>query len=643
MADAKPLVNIVELFGSNPYDKDATVVNLVYDPVAGTFTSEDDGSGMTPDDLPEFFLSGDSSKGDPSPIYGRLPHGDFGMAAINLKNLCRKYTMVTAKNGLRTTLSEAFRGPLQLGKIIRPDKVERCSEDEHGTKFVLSGLKFARGFDLCALRTQLQWDLPVADPTFDIYINDSVVEPPRIKGLASFLYRLNGKHMGDVKAVLHVMGRNHEHSGMNVYVRGRRIGLPGALVEYGARKLSFRHRVVGMIDAPGLRNAIQVERRAFNESKASFRELRKAMDPILSDVVRYAVSHFIESSGDILKRNEASTVASIRRRLVGAKLLGRHKASVELVDPNDVGFDSGLPGRLYNNRLLLNRGRASLYRTSKTTSGDFKARLLGTAIQVIASERLPESASAADLVAETDRIWRRLCFSSGSDVSERAESEEQELEGRREDTFHPHLLYLFTRVVKELDIAAPDLRYLRSKQAFDYTGDLLLGSDVRDVQKRMDLYTVSLRRLVQVHSHTPKGDIQTEQTFEGRLGRAGKAIEPFVVDLNKETGKPPCYFTMPLCVYPLNSLLASTIFRRKGLDRPRRAFEEFGAEAYTPTELVEYAHLARDEVDTAIRSAELRGSPLESLSGKRRGVLRYRFRDFVRAHRHHAQIKAQEN
>jgi len=632
--NANPIGNLIQLF-CNSFDADATRIDFSYDRQTSRCIVEDDGLGMDLDELDLFLLSGDSNKpGTRTPKFNRAPLGRFGLAAINLRNLARGYRLETTKEGVdrKIIVEEIFgdKEPLYEGKLVH-HHFEDALEDDYGTRIIMDGLRFP-DLNVKRLANEVRWRMPIDAPSFEVYIDERKVEPPIVRGLASFLYRLHGKHMGDVEAVMHLTGNAHERAGLHVKVFGMTIGEPGDLVDYGNRPLRFRKRHIGIIRADGLDGAIMIDRGRFDEQHPAFIELREAMEPVLSDVSNYARAHFEDTSVSRVLASRNAALRFTRERLVGSKIVPRGY-QVELASPDgEKGFNDEVVGIVRGKRVLLNENQPALRISEKMGPAAQKSDMLNAAVVAIVIQQVGREASVAEFMHVYNEIWNRVrpeIVVASSDEGEK-------------DVSHPHLLYPSSRVLKDMGIDSPDLRYLRSKKVLDSTGDLLLGSDVHGVQRRMGLYTVSLRRIVQEHHHSAK-DIQNEQIFEGRLRRAGNAIEPFFVNLNKETGKPSCYFTMPLCVGPLNSLFVSAVFRRKTSDRLRHAFEEFGAEAYTPDELVEYTHLVRDEVDAVIRGAELRGSPLERLSGKGRGVSRYRFKDFVGAYQHHAQIKAQEN
>ncbi len=164
---------------SNSYDADATIVNVTLEEdngVPATITVEDDGTGLSFDDIKNKFLvigrNRRADEGDnPSPKYGRMPTGKKGLGKLALFGLASTITMVTRRDG---KVNEFVLDWDELNAAIgayrpRPVRVNEDTDSPDGTSITLTGLKRKSPFDAIGLADSLS-RIFVFDDTFKVVI-----------------------------------------------------------------------------------------------------------------------------------------------------------------------------------------------------------------------------------------------------------------------------------------------------------------------------------------------------------------------------------------------------------------------------------------------------------------------------------------
>jgi len=267
----------IEELVANSYDADATRVDIEFNPKEDVLTIRDDGIGMAADDgLEGFYRLGDSHKlKHPISPGGRTRIGKFGVGTILIKYLCGEYELVTEKDGRRTVIKEELEDIVSSKKQI--PGVESKSDQGSGTQITMRKLKFSgdEDFSLDELRNRLQWDLPIL-PDFSLFVNNEKVSSKTIENADTFRVSTKGEHMGEITGNIYSTKRATKMAGIHIYVNGRRVGDPRTLLKSVVRH-ALVDRLVGIIHADGLEEAILFDRGRFREDHPGVRELNKTV------------------------------------------------------------------------------------------------------------------------------------------------------------------------------------------------------------------------------------------------------------------------------------------------------------------------------------------------------------------------------
>ena len=139
---------------ANAWDADAETVKILWDEEEGTFVVQDDGSGMSPDDIRKRYLHVGYKRRigqpGPTPLKKRAPMGRKGIGKLSLFSIAKIVDIETRKDGVAT----AFRMNLEkieeaIAEAQQRDEPARYETDalptseidfEHGTRITLREL-----------------------------------------------------------------------------------------------------------------------------------------------------------------------------------------------------------------------------------------------------------------------------------------------------------------------------------------------------------------------------------------------------------------------------------------------------------------------------------------------------------------------
>ncbi len=322
LAASSKVASIEELI-ANSYDSDATQVDVIYD--QNELIISDNGQGMSPEQLYHFFRLGDSIKIEEkiSPK-GRMRMGKFGIATILIYDLGKEYFMETTQEGRTCLVHEQFGESISTDEDI-PITVKPAEKSSHGTKITIRGLKIDnKNFSLNELERKLRWDFPLFVPDFKITLNAETLQPASID--AERRYEIPPNHyvdyVGTISGQFHYTARPNPNHGFHVYVNGRRVGNPKELFS-GFFRGDIQSRIIGIIHANGLEDAILFDRGRFKEDHPSFtaftNEVKILLRKIDGDIRR--------RSQKALQNNSAKNAKSIIR---GVEDLINHKLKDEI-------------------------------------------------------------------------------------------------------------------------------------------------------------------------------------------------------------------------------------------------------------------------------------------------------------------------
>ncbi len=136
---------------ANAWDADAEHVDIRFDRPAGRFVIQDDGTGMTPDEVNERFLMVGHRRRDVQPGLtdkGRRPMGRKGIGKLSLFSISNTVTIETTRNGQKSAFRmelSAIREKIRQGDgqgIYMPEEIATTGIDfVHGTRITLTNMQ----------------------------------------------------------------------------------------------------------------------------------------------------------------------------------------------------------------------------------------------------------------------------------------------------------------------------------------------------------------------------------------------------------------------------------------------------------------------------------------------------------------------
>lgn len=204
--------NVEELI-ANSYDADATSVDVVVDQDEKTLTIQDDGNGMTEQELSSYVVYGESAKAkNASPKFHRLPIGEYGMggklAISNLSKFCKVVTWRGGRQHVFNMDSDQLSNAQYLSDVRHQVVTASCPDERHGTVIHLSHLHY-KHVDADRLIERLSMKMPHTQ-TFAIAVTvkqngkterKELVEP-RFQTVREFKYEATLEHVGQVRLEL---------------------------------------------------------------------------------------------------------------------------------------------------------------------------------------------------------------------------------------------------------------------------------------------------------------------------------------------------------------------------------------------------------------------------------------------------------
>ena len=127
---------------ANAWDADASKIRVAWDKAAGRIVIQDDGIGMTPDEIKERFLNVGYRRrdGQPGPTpEGRHPMGRKGIGKLSLFSIANTVRIETIKEGIKS----AFQ--MKLDEIREQIRKEEGSGTYEPTILPVDGIDFPRG------------------------------------------------------------------------------------------------------------------------------------------------------------------------------------------------------------------------------------------------------------------------------------------------------------------------------------------------------------------------------------------------------------------------------------------------------------------------------------------------------------------
>lgn len=602
---------IVELI-ANSYDADAKEVNVVYSPAKNTMKIIDDGLGMSLEEVKAFYRLGDSIKeSEPVSPGGRERIGEFGVATILLKSLCGNYRLRTRQKGLEISVEEEFeKDRLAANKKIAYE-TQKSGPRQRGTTIVMENLKFREGedFDFKDLIKKIRWDLPLL-PDFKVIVNGTPIKSKSIEKSTKFLFKCADEAMGDVSGHIYLTNQKTTNNGIYVYVNGRKIGDPKALlseVGSGLRHCSPQN-IIGVINANNLKSAILFDRGRFKQDHPGFKRLKKELGRKLGEVGYYSDKSKVENRVSNIESRVPGMLDRIKRTCIDSKI---GSIGIEVTEDFE---DDNIPGKCDGDTVYLNKNNPALNITSETNSHQYHAALLWSVISTLALKRAGKGgkASLKNYLKEEARLWNKLF------------GEKQAMKFKRE--IHPSVVYSQREVIRYSKFSLNAIDYLIAGEVLnpDSEGGIV-GQEVLDIEES-SLGMMSLHDFVLEHS-----GVAAQQGVERCthiFGEAGEAAQPFIYDYREGDGE-ACYFVEQICAKDIFNALKSKFKKTTNFES---LFKRFGSEYLTPADLAKKMTGAKTkDVMSIILYAGQKGVQIDRTGGKKP---EYRYGDVIAALQH---------
>src|SRR3989344_3491743 len=256
---------VIELI-ANSYDADAKNVWIEHSAEEDALILRDDGLGMSPDELENFYRVGDSVKSLERTQGGRIPLGSFGIATLGLRMIAKEYSLQTVNGDTCTVVQERFTKKLNLEDHVNAQIIPAQGEPQGTTISLRNLLAKGKDFSIKELTNRIAWTLPVESNTtnsFSVYVNNEPIKSKPIENAAKFLVDERGEQMGAVKGVVYLTKTPVKESGIYIKVNGRTIGDPKGFINLTAIKSGTAARIVGIIHADGMASVIRTDRAGF--------------------------------------------------------------------------------------------------------------------------------------------------------------------------------------------------------------------------------------------------------------------------------------------------------------------------------------------------------------------------------------------
>ena len=582
----------VEEFVANIYDSDGENGCINYRPGEDFLEFRDDGLGMTPLQVPNFYRSGDSSKIDEREVKkrtpkGRIPIGKFGMAKILMTALAGEHTLDTRAGGWRTVVHQEFGDSPRLEDRLDP-QYSQIPPSEHGTTLTLRQLKFGESEDFNAerLRRSISRGFPIYLPDFDIFVNGDKCEWASYKTATVFKVNADGNRMGHLEGFVYFLAApSKDDAGIRIYVAQRIANDPSVLLRRLVARNTLVNRVVGIINADGLDPAVMVNRDGFQTDHPAYKQMFKALQEVMAEVDRY--------SRTVTTANAAGNIMRKRPHLVEAVQKETDKAGL-VIGGTTIVFDQGLPSEQLGvyapneKRITLNPLHPALDTRLSANPKAYQRALLDAVVEVIAlCETTPGPNQLARFLEGKNSLYERL---QGS-----ARAPKREL--------FPNIAYGIG------DLAAYTGRPLSHLKAMVYAGILhaedgaVLGKDFLQARRHWENFTPLDDVLDHGHRVTARGAYKTDAEHLTELfASAGLTDSPFVQGFGCK-GK-HFYFVDSSCGSLLYKLCMDNLIHLVGQeDAPNKvkaAFASFGDQYLSVDDLTSKLLLSKGAVTQVI-------------------------------------------
>jgi hypothetical protein len=318
---------VFEEYVTNASDALATHVRIRVDPTIVMI--EDDGEGMSPDELHRFFYISYSSKktgeirdmfvGKNKKAIKRQIIGQFGIGKLSAYKFADKISIKTWKDGVVSSASLSFKELMDkefVEDLSLSVTSEKSNSTKHGTLVEMSGLKQQVYSKVIIKRLSQRLTL---HPDLNIDVNGQQLEPELLRGKKISIDEEHPKLGHIVGTLIYTDDPHYEEAGVHIRVYGRTVNLNPRLISSvmnvsGA--LVLAQRAILDINIDSLAPAILAHRNGFNEDHPLVKDLEKWIKTKLN----YENARYLrDRRGDSDKLQEAKVIVTLADRLSGSK------------------------------------------------------------------------------------------------------------------------------------------------------------------------------------------------------------------------------------------------------------------------------------------------------------------------------------
>lgn len=313
---------------ANARDAMATGVKIKIDDDKIIF--EDNGEGMTQEELVKFFYISHSQKEDAiKKTRGTIQRdliGKFGIGKLTLYRLCRSFEIVSWRDGKSSRAVFDFEQFEKKDFVDEFDlKIEPVKNQvvfDSGTRITMFGLKEQiAGRDV---KRYLQNTMPLT-PDFRVTISSpDLAHEVEIKvedlwAGKGKLHEISGDKetgVGPVKGRMVILDHGIKESGVYIKVFGRLVnyGKPDDIIDYNdlTHAFSFPRKIIVEVNADGLNDVLLTNRSGFVQESKKFQDFRTWLRRVMQDTINYEYERRDERGGKF----EAESIPRITANLI---------------------------------------------------------------------------------------------------------------------------------------------------------------------------------------------------------------------------------------------------------------------------------------------------------------------------------------
>jgi hypothetical protein len=461
-------------------------------------------------------------------------------------------------------------------------KVYRAKPELHGTELLLDDITFDSDYDISSLVRRLQWEVMIL-PDFQLFVNGERLVSKPIENATSFQFDFEGKRVGKSDGIIYLTTRKPALPGIFVYVNGRSIGDP---YERACRLTSNQGlvaRMIGIVNADGLQDAVMLGSEQFKEGNAGVSELDGALKKFLLQVRQEYDKIQAVSRVRTLQDKLPQIIDEVRANLVGRGFSEMKRAGAIRVAYESEPISPEVPAGIGDDgkTILLNPKSPVFHIDQNSSVREIQGRVLYHALDILALARLGSNKSL------------RSFFSAKLGLLNQFFGGEEAQPFEEQSALSPIRMYsaLDLQKFSANGLSARAIRECVSHGILSSSGGNVSGRDFLDFEKKyagfFPLSDIIYRKYL--------GDNSTFyfDRFRGVFQRVGNSLLPFAYNASRTSD--PYFFVEGTCVDDVLGLVDKMDLRLGNLDL-EEPFVSLRNQCLTVDELVErFSHETSDE------------------------------------------------